>query len=62
MTVYPGATATGLQEAIHRANDKRYQPERLLQASDVARTVCDALSMARTAEVTDLYVRPMMKS
>jgi NADP-dependent 3-hydroxy acid dehydrogenase YdfG len=62
MTVYPGATATGLQEAIHRANDKRYQPERLLQASDVARTVCDALSLARTAEVTDLYVRPMMKS
>ena len=62
ITIYPGSTATPLQRAIHREINRPYRPSRLLQADDVALAVCDALAMARTAEVTDLYVRPMLKS
>jgi NADP-dependent 3-hydroxy acid dehydrogenase YdfG len=62
MTIYPGSTATRLQRAIHRDQGKTYRPSRLLQPGDVAQAVCDALAMPRTAEVTDLYVRPMLKS
>lgn len=62
ITVYPGATATPLQEALHAERDIRYSPERLLQPEDVAETMCAALAMPGTAEVTDLFVRPMLKS
>jgi NAD(P)-dependent dehydrogenase (short-subunit alcohol dehydrogenase family) len=62
ITVYPGSTATPLQEALHAERDVRYNPERLLQPEDVAETLCSALAMPGTAEITDLFVRPMLKS
>jgi NAD(P)-dependent dehydrogenase (short-subunit alcohol dehydrogenase family) len=61
ISVYPGTTATPLQESLHAASGKLYRPERLLQPEDVAQCVCDALAMPRTAEVTDIFVRPMAK-
>jgi NADP-dependent 3-hydroxy acid dehydrogenase YdfG len=62
ITVYPGRTATPQQEKIHEQEGKPYRSERLLQAEDVARAVSDALAMPRTAEVTDIHIRPMLKS
>ena len=59
VSVYPGRTATPLQEVIHAQEGKPYEPERLLQAEDVAATIVHAIGMARTAEVTDIRVRPM---
>lgn len=59
LSVYPGRTATPLQAEIHAEEGKPYQPERLLQPEDVATAVLHALTMARTAEITDLSVRPM---
>jgi NADP-dependent 3-hydroxy acid dehydrogenase YdfG len=59
VSVYPGRTATPLQEVIHAQDGTPYRPERLLQAGDVAAAVMHAIGMARTAEVTDIRVRPM---
>jgi NAD(P)-dependent dehydrogenase (short-subunit alcohol dehydrogenase family) len=59
ITVYPGRTATAMQEEVHRFEGKPYDPERFLQPDDVATAVLSALGLPRTAEVTDLHVRPM---
>jgi len=62
LSVMPGATATPRQAAIFAASGQIYRPERLLQADDVADAVCAALLLPRTAEVTDIFMRPMLKS
>jgi NAD(P)-dependent dehydrogenase (short-subunit alcohol dehydrogenase family) len=62
LSVYPGRTATPLQAAIHAAEGRPYRPERLLQPEDVAAAVVHTLALDRTAEVTDLRVRPMQKA
>ena len=61
VSVYVGRTATPGQEAIHTAEGRPYAPATLLQPSDVAEVVAQALAMPRTAEVTDIRVRPMQK-
>jgi len=62
LSLMPGTTATDGQERLHKAAGKPYRPENLLQPEDVARAACDALALPRTAEVTDLHIRPMRKS
>ncbi|GAB2911165.1 SDR family oxidoreductase [Streptomyces mayteni] len=57
-TVYPGRTATPMQEKVHRQEGRDYEPERWLTTADVATTVLTALDLPRGAEVTDLTVRP----
>lgn len=59
LSVYPGRTATPMQEHLHRLEGKPYRPERLLQAEDVAAMVVQALALPRTAEVTEIRIRPM---
>jgi NADP-dependent 3-hydroxy acid dehydrogenase YdfG len=61
LSVYPGRTATAMQEAVHRAEGKRYEPERLMQPEDVAHMIVAALELPQTAEVTDLPLRPRVK-
>jgi NAD(P)-dependent dehydrogenase (short-subunit alcohol dehydrogenase family) len=56
--VYPGRTATRMQAEIHRLEGRPYEPSRLLQPGDVADVIAAALALPRTAEVTDLHVRP----
>jgi len=60
LTVYAGRTATPMQAAIHERDGQPYAPEQLLQPEDVAATVIAALSLPRTAEVTDISIRPMI--
>jgi NADP-dependent 3-hydroxy acid dehydrogenase YdfG len=62
ISVYPGRTATPAQEKICAQEGRPYQPDHLLQPEDVAKAVLDALAMPRTAEVTDINIRPMQKS
>jgi NADP-dependent 3-hydroxy acid dehydrogenase YdfG len=50
-----------MQEAVHRFEKRRYDEEALVQAADVAELVVAALALPRTAEVTDVVVRPMKK-
>jgi NADP-dependent 3-hydroxy acid dehydrogenase YdfG len=59
LSVYPGRTATPLQESIHRAEGLRYRPEALVQPEDVASVVMAALSLPRTTEMTDVSMRPL---
>lgn len=62
LSVYPGRTASPQQAAIHKAEGKVYSPELLMQPADVARIVVDALKVNRTAEVTNISIRPMRKT
>ncbi len=62
LSVYPGRTATPTQATIHTIEGKLYQSERLLQPQDVATVVINALNMPRTAEVTDINIRPFQKT
>jgi len=62
LSVYPGRTASPQQAAIHKAEGKTYSPELLMQPADVARIIVDALKVNRTAEVTDISIRPMRKT
>jgi short-subunit dehydrogenase len=59
VSVFPGRTATTMQEAVHRFEGRRYEPAELVQAGDVAELIVGALALPRTAEVTDVVVRPM---
>lgn len=61
ISVYPGRTATPMQELVCRLEGSGYRPDRLLSPGDVADAVVCALGMSRTAEVTDLSIRPMVK-
>lgn len=58
LTVLLGRTATPMQEALHRAEAKRYDEDALIQADDVAALVLSAIALPRTAEVTEVSVRP----
>lgn len=61
LSVYPGRTATPRQDAIHRAEGRAYFPGRLMQPEDIASVVINALALNRTAEVTDIQIRPFLK-
>ncbi|SRR5882672_2293179 len=62
LSVYPGRTATPRQAAIHADEGRPYHPERLMRPEDVAAALVQALATARSAEITDLFLRPMQKT
>jgi NADP-dependent 3-hydroxy acid dehydrogenase YdfG len=62
LSVFPGRTATPRIQALHAEEGRPYQPELLLQPADVASVVLNALSLAWTAEVTNISIRPRVKS
>jgi NADP-dependent 3-hydroxy acid dehydrogenase YdfG len=62
LSVYPGRTATLRQETLYRTAGRNYKPEVLLQPEDIAESVLSAVSLPRTAELTNLHIRPLLKS
>ena len=58
MSVYPGRTASPMQARVHEYEGKAYEPKTFVQPEDVAATIVGALALPRTAEVTDVSVRP----
>lgn len=62
LSVYPGKTATAMQKAVFKMEGKEYKPEYLLQSENVAATVINALRMPRSAEITNIHIRPFLKS
>jgi len=62
LSVFPGRTATPRMEKLFGKEARAYKPELLLQPQDVAEMVTHALRLPRSAEVTDISVRPMQKS
>ena len=61
LTLYLGRTATPMQQALFQQDGREYHPETLLQPEDVASVVVHALMLPRTAEVTEISIRPMTK-
>jgi NADP-dependent 3-hydroxy acid dehydrogenase YdfG len=61
VSVYPGRTATPRIAALFEAEGKPYRPEFLMQPEDVATMVSHVLCLPRSAEVTDISMRPMTK-
>jgi NADP-dependent 3-hydroxy acid dehydrogenase YdfG len=62
LSVYPGRTATPRIARLFEKEGRAYQPGLLMQAEDVAEMVTHSLRLPRTAEVTDISIRPMQKS
>lgn len=62
LSVVLGRTATPMQAAIYETEGRTYRPELLLQPEDVAAVVINALSLPRSAEVTEISMRPLIKS
>jgi len=58
-SIYLGRTAGNRQREIFAMEGRAYQPDRLIQPSDVADVVLHLLQLPRTAEVTDMTIRPM---
>ena len=56
-TVYPGRTATPMQEAVHRHEDRAYEPGRWIAPETVATAVLTVLDLPRDAEISDVTVR-----
>lgn len=57
-SIYPGRTATPMQERVHQQEAQDYDAERFITPESVATTILTALDLPRDAEITDLTVRP----
>jgi short-subunit dehydrogenase len=62
IAIYPGKTASPMQQALYENENKQYNSGMLLQTSDIASIIVNALEIAETAEITDLFIRPLMKN
>ncbi|HKV25747.1 MAG TPA: SDR family NAD(P)-dependent oxidoreductase [Candidatus Acidoferrum sp.] len=62
LSVYPGRTATPRMEKLFIKEGRLYKPDLLMQPEDVTEMVIHSLRLPRTAEVTDISIRPMQKS
>jgi len=57
-SIYPGRTATPMQERVHQQEGREYEPERFITAESVASTILTALDLPDDAALTDLTIRP----
>ncbi|MDQ0725190.1 SDR family oxidoreductase [Microbacterium sp. W4I20] len=57
-SIFPGRTATPMQERVHQQEGVEYDPERFISPDAVATTILTALDLPRDAHLTDLTVRP----
>lgn len=61
-TLYAGRVATPAQAQLYAEAGAHYQPELLLQPESVADVVANICALPDTAEVTDLSIRPAIRS
>ncbi|MBN9177644.1 MAG: SDR family oxidoreductase [Microbacterium sp.] len=57
-TVYPGRTATPMQEKVHAQEGAAYDADRWIDPASVATAVLTAIDLPRDAVISDLTVRP----
>jgi len=62
LSLFLGRTASPMQATVHKMEGRTYHPEYLIQPEDIASVVINALSLSRSAEVTDISIRPLLKS
>jgi NADP-dependent 3-hydroxy acid dehydrogenase YdfG len=61
LSVYPGRTATPMQEVIFNLEEMEYRPEHLIKPEQIASLVIHTLMLPRDIEVTDIMTRPLTK-
>jgi short-subunit dehydrogenase len=57
-TVYPGRTATPMQEKVHRQEGREYDPGTWIRPETVADAILHVLDLPRDATISDVTVRP----
>lgn len=57
-SIYPGRTATPMQEWVHDQEGKTYDPDQWIRPETVAEMVLDVLDLPVDATVPDVQVRP----
>jgi short-subunit dehydrogenase len=57
-SIFPGRTATPMQERVHHQEGRDYDAERFISPDAVATTILTALDLPRDAQLTDVTVRP----
>jgi NADP-dependent 3-hydroxy acid dehydrogenase YdfG len=62
LNMFLGRTATPRIAALYERDGKPYPADLLMQPEDVAAMALSALALPRTAEVTDIHMRPLVKS
>jgi short-subunit dehydrogenase len=62
LSVFPGRTASPMQASVFKMEGREYRPDLLMQPENVADIVVNALTLPRSAEVTEISVRPFNKS
>jgi NAD(P)-dependent dehydrogenase (short-subunit alcohol dehydrogenase family) len=62
LSVYLGRTATPMQETLFSQQGKAYRPEMLMQPGDVAAVILNAVTLPGSVELTDISIRPLLKS
>lgn len=61
ISIYPGRTATQMQESIFQYEGLDYKPELLIQPEDIAKTIVYSLSLPNSVEITNISMRPFNK-
>jgi NADP-dependent 3-hydroxy acid dehydrogenase YdfG len=61
-SIFPGRTATPGQAQLYEAMSMPYRPDLLLQPESIAELVLAIVNLPPSAEVTEIYVRPALKS
>jgi short-subunit dehydrogenase len=62
LSLFLGRTATPMQASVFAAERREYNPGILMQPEDVAEVVVNALVLPRRAEITEISMRPAIKS
>jgi NADP-dependent 3-hydroxy acid dehydrogenase YdfG len=62
LSLFLGRTASPMQAAVYAREGKAYHPELLMQPEDVAAMAIHALTLPRSIEVTEISMRPLLKS
>ncbi|WP_194419826.1 SDR family oxidoreductase [Microbacterium abyssi] len=57
-SIFPGRTATAMQERVHRQEGAEYDPDLFIDPESVATTILTSLDLPRDAQITDLSLRP----
>jgi short-subunit dehydrogenase len=61
LSIYPGQTATPMQKELYYRKGLNYDPEHLLQPGDIAEIVINCLILSKSAEITEIFIRPLQK-
>jgi len=57
-TVYPGRTATAMQQKVHRQEGRDYDPSEWIDPDTVAQAILHVLDLPGDATISDLTIRP----